>query len=101
MNAFVLPSRYEGLGLAAIEAQAAGLICVLADTVPPETVVCPELVVRLSLSDPPLKWAEALLRNTPDRQGPSHWRERVRRSPFNIDRSVEALSRIYSAGRNT
>lgn len=34
MDLFVMPSESEGLGLAAIEAQAAGLPCVLADTLP-------------------------------------------------------------------
>lgn len=38
-DAFILPSTWEALGLAAIEAQAAGLPCVLADNIPPEAFV--------------------------------------------------------------
>ena len=31
MDCFVFPSRYEGLGLVAVEAQAAGLTCLISD----------------------------------------------------------------------
>ena len=34
---FIFPSLFEGLGIVAIEAQAAGLSCLLADTLPIET----------------------------------------------------------------
>jgi glycosyltransferase involved in cell wall biosynthesis len=99
MDAFVMPSHYEGLCLAAIEAQAAGLICVVADTLPPESVVCPELVTRLTLQDSPATWAAALLaaRTAGDR-----WRrseqgaDAVRQSRFNIRRNIQDLIEVYS-----
>lgn len=58
-DVFVMPSIYEGLGLVAVEAQASGLNCVLADTVP-----APDLtgkVRRLSLQDTDDIWAETIL----------------------------------------
>ncbi|OKY52546.1 glycosyltransferase [Megasphaera cerevisiae] len=36
MDCFVLPSRFEGLGIAGIEAQAAGLPCIVSDQIPRE-----------------------------------------------------------------
>lgn len=36
MDLFVLPSLFEGLGIAAVEAQATGLTCILSDVVPKE-----------------------------------------------------------------
>lgn len=39
-DVFVLPSLFEGLGIVAIEAQASGLPCVLANTLPSEALIC-------------------------------------------------------------
>lgn len=54
------PSLHEGLGLAVVEAQAAGVPCVISDGVPDEAVVVPALVRRAALSGGPAVWAEAL-----------------------------------------
>ncbi|MEO0688626.1 MAG: glycosyltransferase family 1 protein, partial [Cyanobacteria bacterium J06649_11] len=61
MDAFLFPSLYEGLGLVLIEAQAAGLQCILSDTIPEEADVVKPLMQRMSLSQPAYSWAEAIL----------------------------------------
>ena len=64
MDVFVFPSLYEGLGIALIEAQAAGLPCVVSDTIPHEAYLT-DLVDSESLSAPAEKWAERSLRSEP------------------------------------
>ena len=59
-RAFVLPSKYEGMPLVMIEAQASGLICVSANTYSPEVDFGIGTVIWLSLKDHSSKWAEAL-----------------------------------------
>lgn len=60
MDVFVFPSLYEGLGIALVEAQAAGLPCVVSDTIPHEAYLT-DLVNSEKLSAPEEKWAEKIL----------------------------------------
>lgn len=56
---FVLPSQFEGLGLVAVESQAAGVYTLVSDVVPSDIVVS-NRVDFLSL-DSPLIWAERIV----------------------------------------
>jgi glycosyltransferase involved in cell wall biosynthesis len=97
MDIFLFPSLYEGLGLVSIEAQAAGIPCILADTVPPEADLVTPLVQRLSLHQPASEWAAIVLNtsaNLPEIDRASAL-EIVAQSVFNIDVSVAALTKFY------
>lgn len=62
LDAFAFPSNFEGLGIVAIEAQAAGLPCICSDRVPQEahiTDLCQYLPI--DTDDALAQWANALL----------------------------------------
>ena len=50
LYAFVLPSNFEGLGIAAVEAQCAGLPCVMSDKVPKDADIIDSLCRFIPLS---------------------------------------------------
>ena len=60
MDYFCFPSRYEGLPGSVIEAQAAGLQCLVSDAVTPE-VDATELVSMMSINLEPREWAKKIL----------------------------------------
>ena len=60
MDVFVFPSVYEGLGIAAVEAQAAGLPTICSSTIPAEVKIT-DLVEFLPLTASAEKWAESVL----------------------------------------
>lgn len=62
MDVFLFPSLYEGLGIAALEAQAAGLPCIISDSVPSECRVT-DLAESLDLNLPIDEWADVVLEN--------------------------------------
>ncbi|MEH1966451.1 glycosyltransferase family 1 protein [Nostoc sp.] len=97
MDVFLFPSLYEGLGLALIEAQAAGLTCVFSDVVPDEADVVKALARRMSLSEPASAWAEAILAasNTVPKIIQTQAFEIVDQSSFNIQKNIKKLEKIY------
>lgn len=94
MDAFVFPSRFEGLGIAAIEAQAAGLPVVCSEHIPPEVHITPN-IRSLTLRAGAAAWSEALERTVPVRERES-LPEAVRCAGFHIADQSRRLEMIYS-----
>lgn len=59
-DVMIMPSLSEGLGVAALEAQAAGLSCVLSSGVPQEADIGLGMCQFLELSNPPERWLNAI-----------------------------------------
>lgn len=94
-DVFLFPSLWEGLGLAFVEAQAAGLQCLVSNRVPREADVIPTLVRRLPLSDPE-EWARAALAALNDpRMPPATASSIVSASDFDLRASSRSLLSFY------
>lgn len=97
MDAFVLPSVREGLPRVLVEAQAAGLPCIVSDVVTREADIVPCLVRRLSLNEDPATWAAAIANAvTHDLPQPGEALALCRASKFNIDTLITGLTTLYS-----
>jgi len=89
---FAMPSRFEGLGMAAVEAQAAGLPCLLSDAFPQAAAIT-DWVTFLQPEDPDI-WAERMLdmleeaavRGRPDTQ------TAITRAGYELGEAAERLS---------
>ncbi len=94
----LFPSLAEGLGMVAVEAQAAGLRVIASDTTPRECVVVPDLIEFCSLSATAAYWAQQSLRliNGPRPDSRSS-NSAVSKSAFSIVNSAGLLLQLYGA----
>jgi glycosyltransferase involved in cell wall biosynthesis len=97
-DAFIFPSFREGLGVALLEAQAAGLPCLVSDAMPTESTVIPHLVKRLSLTESASQWANTLLDHVQKNQRlPIQTTlPLLQQSSFNMENSVPLLTQRYT-----
>jgi len=96
-DVLLFPSRQEGLGMVAVEAQAAGLPVLASTAVPRECVVVPELYNTVSLGEPIELWAATLVQIMSMPRPPLEFcRRALDSSPFSIENSVRRLEETYS-----
>src|SRR3984957_5666436 len=99
-DVLLFPSRGEGLGMVAVEAQAAGLPVLASTNVPVECVVVPELVRFKEVEEGEAAWADELLQLAGQPRDILGANQRVAASAFAIESSAQALVRLYRSGQN-
>ena len=95
MDVFVFPSLYEGLGIAAVEAQAAGLPCIMSDQVPTECKMT-DNVEFLSLGASAETWAERICGHKGDAR--ENMFDRIAAAGYDIQKNAEWLQNFYLSG---
>ena len=97
-DVLLFPSLYEGMPGTVLEAQAAGLSCLISDTITPEAGVT-ELVEYKNLQDGAQKWAESLLtllqKNTAERTGRL---QALRAAGFDVSDQAVKMMNFYEKG---
>lgn len=90
MDAFVLPSLYEGLPVVGVEAQAAGVPVLISDGVTKETMMADN--ISMQSLDAPMKWADWII--SIDGKRKSNKQELAKKG-FDISTQSRVLARKY------
>lgn len=93
MDVFVLPSLWEGLPFTLVEAQAAGLPCVISDVISDESIVT-DLIKKESLKQSAEIWAKKIL-NVYDETTRKDTAYLVKDAGFDIETSAQWLQEFY------
>jgi glycosyltransferase involved in cell wall biosynthesis len=94
-DVLLFPSRGEGLGMVAVEAQAAGLPVLASSAVPRECVVVPGLVRFLDVNAGSTQWATEALELAGQPRDARDANEQVGASEFSIESSSRSLVQLY------
>ena len=94
MDCFIFPSKFEGLGIVVVEAQSAGLPCIISSNIP-EEVDLTNLIKRKSININPKEWAISLN----DELGKNTYRrnmlKQITLSGYNVNISAENIEEFY------
>ena len=96
MDVFLMPSFHEGIPLVLMEAQAAGVPCIVSDVLTEEAIVNRALVRRLPLSAGPREWARVASDTAEQPHFDRHSAlEILDASRFNIRRGIQQMCDLY------
>lgn len=92
MDIFLFPSKFEGLGLVLIEAQATGLPCYTSKDVVPTEAKVSNLLEFISLADSSVEWAKIIFTNTNKRLDCS---DSIKAANYDILQTSNFLYKVY------
>ncbi len=93
-DVFVLPTRFEGLGIVFLEAQINGLPVVTTTGVPQE-VALGERIVFLDLAEDVSKWSEAILASETENREDFYSSHQAKIERYDIKRNAKQLAQDY------
>ncbi|MCM1174292.1 MAG: glycosyltransferase [Blautia sp.] len=95
MDFFVFPSRFEGLPGTVVEAQSAGLRCLISDTIAEEVMIT-DLAVRKSIEEEPESWAASVLELQQYERKDRY--EQIAAAGFDVRQQVKWYEQFYING---
>ena len=93
-DVFVFPSLGEGLSVAMLEAQCAGLACVVSNTIPKE-VEMTDLITYLPLNNQPKTWCEQILKVSQKKNNRNQYPAILTEKGYDIRKNAEWLQNYY------
>lgn len=90
----IFPSLFEGLGIVAIEAQAAGIPVICSDGFPKEACVTP-LYKKMELSKSPILWAKAAIGMAENEYCHKNMKKYIVKSGFDMDETAVKMQSYY------
>lgn len=94
MDVFLMPSKWEGLPVVGIEAQAAGLPCFFSAVVTRETAVT-DLAAFISLDEPDEAWADAIVNAVTAGAPRRDTSAEIRKAGYDVAREAAELQALY------
>lgn len=94
MDIFVFPSFYEGLGIVAIESQAAGLPTLVSENIPIEAFLT-NCIIEEKIASGPHEWAEKIISMTKDTTDRQDTTETIKKNGYDIVENTAWLEKFY------